>query len=227
MNALDSLISLAVASYAAPSTPEPGTVLIREQRLVKVERSAKGKIRKASPKAEPIAQPANDAPQAPAKPELNPKMASPKLPAPGTLDARGYTTAIRRAKDRFEAQCAVAAYIGYTMGQDHAAQVFAADQRAKLELRPMDPSKIVTRAEKAQAAASVRGYVAGMPNGERKVFQNLLGRERLAVDTRESLKLAASQPECTAAQREVLLAQALLEEERLVQIRKDLAALIG
>jgi hypothetical protein len=217
MNALDKLVSLSVASYAAAPAPEPGTVLIRNRQVVKIG-SKPVKAAKAPKAAAPIAQPAS-----PPKAEINLKAAGPVLPKAGTIDAKGFFKMMRSASSRENQMTAVAAYIGYDFAKDLGSQVFNATQRAKSEICPIDPNKVVSRAEKAQLSATVKGYVSGLPDGTRKLVQDLAGRERLAVDTRKDLVTASQQSECTPEQRETLLAQALLEEERLVQIRADLA----
>lgn len=225
MNAREALVSFAIASYAKSPEPEPGTVLIRDRKIIARGTATKAAKAPKAPKAErPIAQPVETTVP---KAEPNLKLAAPLLPQPGTVDGKGFMVLIRRAKSRQEQIAAVSAYIGYTLSLDLAAQIFNATQRAKSELSPIDPGKVVSRAEKASLAATVRGYVAGMPDGERKLMQDLMGRERLAVDTRNELERAANEPDCTPAQKEMLLAQAELEVERLAHIRAELAQRLG
>ena len=69
--------------------------------------------------------------------------------------------------------------------------------------------------------ASVQGFVAGQPDHMERAYQNLLARERLAVNTMLDHEKAARDAK-TQNERTLYEGLALVERERLAQIRKDL-----
>lgn len=222
--ALDLALNVSLASYAnlPPAQVEP--VVVR-QNLVKVERTKKGR----TVKTQPVAASSQPAPQSQPKaaaPSPNGVVPTLKLPAPGTIGAKAFVMMMNRAKSREEVICAIAGYIGYTIGQDHGKQVFEANQRAKRELTPLKVTG-PSREEIRSAQRSAQGYVAGMPDNQRKMVRDLLGREQLAVDTRESHIRDSKDEKLSETERQLATGLAQLEEERLIQIRADIAKLCG
>lgn len=120
-------------------------------------------------------------PQEQARPIHNPTpMKGMTLPEKGTLDARGFILAVRKAKDRQETIQAIAAYCGYRLNGDFGSQDQAARAQAQRELRgerPLGPS----RQEQRQANRSAVGFVAGMPKPAQRILLNLQARERAAA----------------------------------------------
>lgn len=153
----------------------------------------------------------------------NAKVAAPvgmTLAAKGTLNAEGFFAACRKAKDRNETIQAIAGFVGYDMTRDFGSQEQEARAIARRTLSPI----VAGEDRKAQRvlAASVKGYIAGLPDHSAKSLSNLQARERLAVDTMISHERDAAEAK-TEQDRGVSLALAQVERERLVQIRKDLA----
>lgn len=132
---------------------------------------------------------------------------------PGSVQAAGFLTMSRRAKNRQESIEAIHAYIGYDMAKDFGTQEYQAKAQAARELKP------ITYKPKTQA--TVEGYVAGMPNGSEKFRQNLKARERVAVEgIIEHSKAAESADNEFDKTLHAGLAQ--VEAERMRVIRMDL-----
>lgn len=219
--ALDLALSVSLASYARSESLPEGTVL-STQRLVKIDRPKKGRIVAASkPAVKSVEAAPKSEPQA-TNPSPNGKVAGIALPAAGSIGAKAFIMMMNRAKSRDEKIVAIAAYIGYQAGGDFATQEMAANAKAKGEIRPV-PVSGPSLAEIRTAQRSAKGYVAGMPDGTRKLVQDLLGREQLAVDTRNEHVRDARNHERSMSARKLSIGLARLEAERLVQIRADLA----
>jgi hypothetical protein len=220
--ALDLALSVSLSSYAnlPPVQAEP---VVTRQNLVKVERTKKGRTIKAQPAA---AEPAPRSEPKAAAPSPNGKAASPKLPAAGTIGAKAFLLMMRGAKSRDEKISAIAAFVGYDGRQDFAAQEMAATAKAKGQICPVKADG-PSREEIRSAQRSAQGYVAGMPNNQRKLVQDLLGRENLAVHTRNDHVRDARDHKRSMSARKLSIGLARLEAERLIQIRADLARFVG
>jgi len=214
-------LSVSLASYARPEPLPEGTVL-STQRLVKIDRPKKGRIVAASKPAVKSEEKAPQSAEKPAAPSPNGKVAGIALPAAGSIGAKAFIMMMNRAKSRDEKIVAIAAFIGYEVGGDFATQEMVAHTKAKGEIRPV-PVSGPSLAEIKTAQRSAKGYVAGMPDGTRKLVQDLLGRENLAVSTRNDHVRDAKDHSRTMSARKLSIGLARLEEERLVQIRADLA----
>ena len=121
--AKDLALSVSLASYAKDHSA-PAVVTISNQKLVKVERPKTAKV-----KAIKAAKPSAAEPK-PTAPSPNGAMVGLKLPAAGTLGAKGFIMMMNRAKSRDEKIVAIAAYIGYEVGGDFATQEMAAHANA-------------------------------------------------------------------------------------------------
>lgn len=209
--AKDLALSVSLASYAKDYSA-PAVVTISSQKLVKVERpkTVKGKRVAFKAAAEPTAKPVAPSPNA--------AMASSKLPPPGTLGARGFLMMMNRAKSRDEKIVAIASYIGYDSTGDFAPQEMAATTKAKGEISPV---KVVEA--QPTVSRSAAGYVAGMPDNQRRMILDLLGRENLAVSTRNDNVREARNKALSWTERKLAIGLARLEQERLTVIRADLA----
>lgn len=113
----------------------------------------------------------------------------------------------------------VASYCGWDSRQLHGWNLENARRTAKLAIKPVTGASY-----KRGMSATMAGYIAGLPDNQQKLVQDLLAREQLAakaiVDHQNTI--ANTSPTNPAH----ILAKGLLgvEEERLAHIRKDLVA---
>lgn len=134
-----------------------------------------------------------------------------------TVEGKVYTDPAHVRNDQIRA---IAGYIGWDNSLDFGTQDSTARIQATSELHPMPATPAFRRINN-----SIVGYVSGLPNETAKRLGDLQGRERLAVDTlAEHVKLAKEATNDQDKGMHEALAQ--VEEERLVQIRKDLADLL-
>jgi hypothetical protein len=206
-NALDLALSAAVSSYVSPVEASQAQ---SSGNLVKVARKVKETTEVSVKEAAKLSAPLPTIP----------------IPAKGSLDGKGFILAMRSAKDRDSKIQAIAAFIGYDCRDDYGAQEVRAFLAAKREMSPIDASG-PSRSEKRQAQATVKGYVAGMPNGLGRQIGNLKAREEVAKDARDAFLTEACKAkveDCSCCKGH---AMARLEEERIIEIRKDLLALQG
>ena len=141
------------------------------------------------------------------------------LPEKGTLDAKGFILATRKAKSRDEVIAAIAAFVGYDAKRDFGSQEMSAKLAAQ---RAMNPSPVVAAPFKRSIIPSTAGYVAGMPDHNRRTLNDLLGRERLAAETRDALVAKAKDHSLPMAERKLSVGLARVEQCRLDQIREDI-----
>lgn len=207
---LDSIVSTLVSSYNVPE----------KQVLVRVERKART-----------------------VKAEKAPQVTAHKIPlatipvaAKGTLDAMGFMMALRNAgkvqrsnesgilmtitdpkKEKEDQIQAIAAFVGYDFGGAHGTQLDSARQRARFTLQPAKGSKV---------AATVRGFVAGMPNGTEKAVRDLQARIRVATETMLDHEKTASKFAEDTAEYATHMALATVESERIAHMRKDLSKIV-
>ena len=212
-------LAFVLASYAK-SEPQEGTVTFKESKP-RAKREPKAPKVQAKPVA-PIAVVSETTP--------SPNGATPRvvMPEVGSLEAKGFLMMMRNAKTQNEKIMAIAAYCGYDSREAFGNQEMVAMMRAKRELSPIDTSGPSLQ-EKRQASLSAKGFVAGMPDNQRKIVLDLLARERNAAEKRdEHVRIARdkSQP-LSWEERRLNLGLARLENERLASIRKDLAKFVG
>lgn len=119
-----------------------------------------------------------------------PKMVGMTLPTAGTLDAKGFIIAARKAKTRNETIVAIASYCGYVQNGDFGSQEQAARAKAQREIRN---EKVTgpSREEERAAAKSAAGFVAGMPKPSQRILLNLQARERAAAEAMIDAKTEA------------------------------------
>jgi hypothetical protein len=121
---------------------------------------------------------------------------------------------------------AIHAFIGYDVAGDFGAQDVAARAEAQRQLRGNVVPAQYHRRGGACVAPSIQGYTAGAPDFAAKRKADLLGRERHSVNERLRHLKNAADPAFVAPTNEAAPAlMAALEEERLVEIRKDLDSL--
>jgi len=127
---------------------------------------------------------------------------------------------------REDAIRAIHAFCGYDAAGNFGAQDTAARAEAQRQLRGGVVPAAAHRRGGASVSPSIQGYVAGNPDHLAKRKADLEGRERLAVDERLRHMKNAADPNFVAPIGEAAPAiMAALEEERLVEIRKDMQAL--
>jgi hypothetical protein len=215
--AKDLALSVSLASYARDLS-RPATVTITSQKLVKVERPKKGRpISAVKLTAKPV-----ESAEKPAAPSPNGKVVGVALPAAGTIGAKAFLLMMRSAKDRQEKICAIAAFIGYQAGGDFATQEMGAMTKAKGEISPIKvtgPDRETVRS----AQRSVAGYVAGMPDATRRIVLDLNGRIQLALDARNDHVKESRNRTLSWTERKLAIGLARMEQERMLQIRADLA----
>jgi len=198
-SAQDAAMSFCLASYNAAISPTVETTTL------KVVKSKVKSVAVSGEQAAPVNPASNKAP-----PVIM------DLPAAGTMDAKTFIVARRRAKDRDGIISAISAYIGYDLAKPFGVQdslAVAAAQRA------ITPPK--AEAFKRSVIPSVAGYVKGAPDHGVRHIQNLQARERLAVDTMLAHEANARSADGDYS-RTLHEGLALVEKDRLSEIREDL-----
>jgi hypothetical protein len=140
------------------------------------------------------------------------------LPEAGTLSAKDYIIAMRRARDLNDRIAAIAGYVGFSRTASYSSQELAANMKAQRALRPAPTFPAISG-----AAVSLRGFVAGVPDAAAKRLADLQGRETLAAETLADHERAASVA-MSDEERHYHTQMARVERERLDQIKADLAA---
>lgn len=121
----------------------------------------------------------------------------PVLPTKGSVDAKGFMLAMRNAGQRINDQgkrytdqskiradqiLAIASYIGYDHSKNFGPQEQSAREQAKRELSGR-PIQGPSRQEVRQAARSMQGFVAGVPDMSAKALADLRGRETFLTES--------------------------------------------
>lgn len=150
-----------------------------------------------------------------------PAMVVVDLPAKGSLDARAFLIAMRRATTRDQQIQAIAGYCGYDRHAEHGTQDLAARMAAQRDLRGVKAAPLPAHS----AAPSGKGYVHGMPDAIATKVGDLLGRERLSAEALSEHDTIAKDESVAMSERTYHAQLALVETGRLAQIRADLAAL--
>ena len=151
---LTAFIAGLTASYKQPE--------FTTQTLVKVERKPRAAKAHTARKSSQLL--AETAPAVVAPTMASPVNAAPppvvaQLPTAGTLSAKEYFVAMRRATDRDARIAAIAGFIGYNRGEMYSPQELAANLQARKVLTPPKASPAVSG-----AAVSLVGYVKGVPD---------------------------------------------------------------
>jgi hypothetical protein len=216
---LDSVLASLVSSYDVKETP------IVKARKAKVNGTPIGKVRvvKASVGTATVKK----------------VIACPiPVPAKGSIDAAGFMMLLREAgkirkandagvmltvtdskKEIADQVQAIAGFVGYDFSSAHGMQLDMARQAAMRVLRPVKVE--------SKVAATVSGFVAGMPNGTAKIVGDLQGRIRMATDTMlDQEKLAGNFAE-DSAEYATHMALATVERERIAHMRSDLGKILG
>lgn len=212
-------IASLAASYVqptfSPSGDRQGRPVAPPAGLVKVNRKPATKL--AQVKAERAA---NVAPQTEGL-IVKPIVTSIPLPEKGTLDARSYLIAMRRATDRDMMIRAIAGYVGFDRTVDYGAQELAANMQANRAMRPLPACPKVPG-----ASASLAGYKSatiGMPDAVARRKGDLQGRCVLAAESiceaEKSAKLALESGDMDLAAHFAKVAE--LESSKLEAIRYE------
>lgn len=147
----------------------------------------------------------------------------PVLPLKGTIDARAFLKAMNRATDRASKMQAISAFIGYNVGEPYGPQEDRARFEARKAIHGVTPGTDRTVVRSAQA--SVKGYVAGMPDNHRKTVLDLVGREHLAASVMGDMNKIAQDEKRTEGERAAARQYIKREGERVSHIRSDLKRL--
>lgn len=146
------------------------------------------------------------------------------MPPVGSLEARGFLFALRKAKTRDEKIQAISAYVGYDSADNFGTQEMAAEMKAKAELRGA-PIGGPSREEQRVAARSAAGFVAGLPDNTKRKLDNLLAQEKACIETLIQHDKDSRDMKRTAEERMLSVGLAKFERDRLSNIRTDLKAL--
>lgn len=95
----------------------------------------------------------------------------------GTLDAKSFLVAMRKASTRDEQVKLIHAYCGYDTRGDYGTQDMQARAKAQRELNPGKVDQGPTREEQRAASRSMVGYVQGMPDHQAAQLAALQARE--------------------------------------------------
>lgn len=216
------IIAQLVASYTQPTLPG----IVSAPKMVQIKRSSKvsqATVVTASAKStvsnDIVAQHAASCNARDARPAP----ATLDLPAVGTLSAKEFIVAMRRAATRDHKIQALAGYVGYDVREVFGVQEQSATMKAQREIRG---NPVALKLPVHSALPTLKGYVAGAVDANAKRLADLRGREVLAVDSILTLQKEAAEhlergDEINAAY-SVQLAQ--VESERLTNIRRDLAS---
>jgi len=142
----------------------------------------------------------------------------------GSMEAHGFTLAMRRAKSRDEQIFALKCYVGYDNTKDFGSQVLAAELKAKRTIREErgEVDNTVTPREKNAAYRNLPGFTPGIPDVTWREVQNLAARETLAASELIALENKAQDKNLPTDQRVLAKGLAKAEGERISHIRKDL-----
>lgn len=219
MSSTNTAIDLALASMLASYiNPEPATSAEVSAKVVKAA-TAKARETKGS---KPLA--SNGAQAKVVTPKVQPALTgdpkSPEYQAKLVATAPIFLQALRKAETRNDRIEAIALFVGFDHSQDFGSQ----EMRAKMLAQSAGKTYTgPSRQEQRVLQASVRGYVAGVPDHKERAKADLLARERLAVETMLECEKRASEA-TTDQERMVQSALAMAERERLTHIRRDLAS---
>lgn len=156
----------------------------------------------------------------------------------GTITAQQFIENMRNAGRRVNDQGVIAfdatfyrtdqidlidSFVGYDHTRNFGSQLLMAELQAARETRKFQRADLPTRSEKRRINASLSGYVAGIPSAASKVAK-LLAFEQKAVEDMIELECAALKAE-TELEQQKCQAMAMLERERIANIRRDLDAM--
>lgn len=154
---------------------------------------------------------------------------------PGTIDATEFFTAIKKAGKRpnivgvllyTTEQCqrqdereAIQAYVGWDKNLAHGTNLDKARTTAKSYLKAEETSsKEYSRSSKP----TFNGYVAGMPNVQKRLLNNLIGRISKGLDDLLEHKTIATDNSVPDEIRSYHAKMVMLENERIQQLNNDI-----
>lgn len=138
----------------------------------------------------------------------------------GSLDAKSFLKAMRDSRSREDKMSAIAGYVGYDATGQFGNQEMLALMKAQREIKPLTIGKLAVK-----ASPTVAGYVKGLPNHTGKQLQDLLGREKLTAEAMAAFSNEAENTALTEETRSEHRTRAKLENNRLINIRKEIQAL--
>lgn len=226
---VDSALAFILATYTEGPAPIETTVV---RNAPKADKSAKS-----ATKGSPIGQQnvaSSNGSEASKNHEPGPK--SEPLPSKGTIDAATFLKSLpscgKRPNDkgvlvfqgavvqREDEMRLVASFVGWSR-ELHGTQLENARRAAQIALKPV---AALTKSHRG-ASASLAGFVAGLPDNQQKLVQDLLAREQVAAKAIVTHTATINSTLPSNPQHVLALGLLAVEEERINQIRKDLIAL--
>ena len=234
MTTQDTIAAVLASLAATYSTPSAKPIVVSKPKVSKV---AKVKSTKSDGSQ---AAPVNPAAKAAPLP-IN-------MPAVGSLDAKSFLLALRDCGKRTveavnevtgevynkpiidpnfvrsDAIRAIHAFCGYDAAGDFGTQDVAARAEAQRQLRGIVPATVPY--SRSGVSATVKRYVAGMPDNTARLLADLEGRANLALDAKAEHERASQDRKRSLAERTASATMAAVEQERLDQIKSDIEKLI-
>jgi hypothetical protein len=152
-------------------------------------------------------------------PEKGPRRMLIQVPEKGSLTAREFLLAMNRTNDRNDMIRNIAGYVGYDPCKEFGEQEYWARNQAKKELSPIKEEK--TPPSGKRVSATIRGYVAGMPNERAKKLNDLQGRLHLAMSMAAEHRTLAKQA-LSDSEKNYQETLAKVEEERASVIQREI-----
>lgn len=206
-NATDLALAFLQRKQALLSSPEPSPA-VSPEKPKKVKASPSPEPSKAVRQAEPVSHQPNG-------------LVLPSMPEPGTLDAKTFIAAMRKASSQHDKIHAISGFVGWDPRDSYGNQELRAFSIAKRQLNPINPTG-ESLEEKRNRQRESLGFVPGLPCNRTKMVQDLLARERIAAETAESLRKEAQSSFLSQEERTLKVGLALVEEERIQAIRSSL-----
>lgn len=152
-------------------------------------------------------------------PEKGPRRMLIQVPEKGSLTAKEFLRAMNRTTDRNDMIRAIAGYVGYDPAKEFGEQEYWARNQAKKELSPIKEEK--TPPSGKRVSATIRGYVAGMPDLKAKKLKDLWGRLQLATEMAEEHRTLAKEA-LSETEKNYQETLAKVEEERAIAIKREI-----
>lgn len=229
---MSSVLAKLAASYTAPESepidpsflPESEGVVIGRNLDAAMVKAIRAKLGLLPPKAQATVKAALDKGDgSQAAPIGTPRPRGVELPAAGSLEAKGFLVAMRRAKNRDESIFAIAAYCGFDTSANYGAQETAAKMRAQRELHPIKVDANEVWRRNGSPVQTVAGYVAGLPDMTANRLANLEAQEVVATESllnyRNEFLASTSRPIDERAEIQIKM---MIERARINEIRAEL-----
>jgi hypothetical protein len=161
---------------------------------------------------------------------------------PGTIDATEFFTAIKKAGrrpnvigvllytteqcQRQDEQEAIQAYIGYDNNLAHGTNLDNARTTANSNLKVKKVNLPQDKEYSRSSKPIFDGYVAGMPNKQKKLLNNLIGRVSKGLDDLLEYEIIVANDSISERTRSYNATMVELEKERVQQLNNDIRSLV-